>query len=94
MVKVRAKYLGADSERFGGSFRLRALGDAGVVYTSFSSSCGIIPDDLPDPELFLNGQIEGNECWEIASSDADSLVLIVEPDSSWEGTRYWFSLTP
>ena len=93
MVKVKAKYLGADSERFSGFYRLRALGDEGVVYTTFGNSCGVIPDDLPDPELFTGGEIEGNECWEIDSSDADSLVLLVDPDISSRGQRVWFSLT-
>ena len=93
IVNVRAKYLGQDSTRFRGSTRLKALGDGGVVYTTFGDSCGVIPDALPDPELFTNGTIEGNECWQIASSDVDSLLMILEPDFlSDDGTRVWFSL--
>ena len=93
IVNVQAKYLGQDSTNFNGFFRLKALGDGGVVYTTFGDSCGVIPDDLPNPELFTNGTIEGNECWQIASSDVDSLLMILEPDSlSDEGTRVWFSL--
>ena len=93
IAKVRAKYLGPDSTRFGGNFRLKALGDGGVVYTTFGNSCGVIPDSLPDPELFTNGMIEGNECWEIASTDADSLLMILEREFlSTEGSRAWFSL--
>ena len=93
IAKVRAKYLGPDSTRFGGSFRLKALGDGGVVYTTFGNRCGVIPDSLPDPELFTNGTIEGNECWEIASTDADSLLMILEREFlSTEGSRAWFSL--
>ena len=93
IVTVRAKYLGPDSTRFSGGFRLRSLGDSGVVYTTFQNSCGVIPDELPDPELFTNGMVEGNECWQIVSSDADSLVMIVEPSGiSLEGGRAWFAL--
>ena len=93
IVNVRAKYLGQDSTRFSGISRLKALGDGGVVYTTFGNWCGVIPDELPNPELFTNGTIEGNECWQIASSDVDSLLMILEPDFlSDEGTRVWFSL--
>ena len=93
IVRVQAKYLGLDSAMFDGSFRLRSLGDGGVVYTTFENSCGVIPDELPDPELFTNGTVEGNECWQIASTDTDSLMMILEPDIlSFGGTRAWFAL--
>ncbi len=92
MVFVKAKYLGSSSVRFDGSYRLRALGARGVVYTTFENSCGVIPNELSDPELFRGGQIEGSECWEVASSDVDSLVMLLEPDFLSEGKRVWFSL--
>ena len=92
IVRVRAKYLGPDSTSFRASSRLRALGDEGVVYTTFGDSCGVIPDELNSyRELFTGGQEEGNECWQIASTDADSLVMILEPESRG-GERTWFSL--
>ena len=94
IVTVRAKYLGPDSTKFRGSSRLRALGRGGVVYTTFENSCGVIPNELPSyTELFTGGQVEGNECWQIASSDADSLMMFVEPEGfSSGGSRAWFSL--
>ena len=92
IVTVRAKYLGPDSTRFDGSFRLRAVGNGGVVYTTFSDSCGVTPNELPDPELFTNGQIEGSECWQIASDDAESLMLFLEPAFLSDSPRVWFSL--
>ena len=93
IVRVRAMYLGPDSTQFNGSYRLRVLGDSGVVYSTFENSCGVTPDSLPDPELFTNGTVEGNECWEIASADADSLMMFLEPYSSYlGGSRPWFSL--
>ena len=93
MARVRAKYLGTASQTFDPYSRLKVLGDGGVVY---ENNCvyNSIPDSIPNPELFKNGQIEGNDCWEIASSDADSLVLFVESDSWLDDTRFWFSLTP
>ena len=92
IVTVRAKYLGPDSTHFSGSLRLRAVGNGGVVYTTFSDRCGVIPNELPNPELFTNGQIEGSECWQIASGDADSLMILLEPASVSDSSRVWFSL--
>ena len=91
MVTVKAKYVGPGSTRFNGSFRLRALGPSGVVYTTFENRCGVIPNGLPDPELFRGGQIEGAECWQIVSEDAESLVMILDPDFFSDGERVWFS---
>ena len=93
MVTLRAKYLGPDSTTFDGRFRLRALGSRGVVYTTFENSCGTIPNELPEPELFTNGEVEGAVCWQIASSDADSLMLFLDEHFlSFAGERVWFSL--
>ena len=92
MVTVKATYHGSDSSEFDGSYRLRALGPSGLVYTTFENSCGVIPNVLLDPELFKGGQIEGAECWEIASADADSLVMILNPEFLSDGKRVWFSL--
>ena len=92
IVTVRTKYLGLDSTLFDGGFRLRAVGNGGVVYTTFSDSCGVIPNELPDPELFTNGEIEGYECWQIASDDAESLMMFLEPAFLSDSPRVWFSL--
>ena len=67
-----------DATSFGGSYRLKALGIGGVVYTTFADSCWVIPDDLPDPELFTNGTVEGNVCWEVADDDVDSLQMFLD----------------
>ena len=93
IVRVRAKYLGPDSARFSGGLRLRALGDSAVVYTTFGASCGVIPDEMESLELFTSGTVEGNECWQIASTDADSLMMLLEPRyGAFGGERAWFTL--
>lgn len=79
IVRVTATYVGSGSKRFDGSYRLRAVGASGVSYSTFENSCGVIPDELPDAEVFSGGTITGNECWAIRSSDASSLVLYDDP---------------
>jgi hypothetical protein len=79
IAEIEARYTGADSGSFDGSFRLRVLGATSVVYTTFGNSCGVIPDNLPDPEVFNGGIISGNLCWEVPASDADDLVMLDRP---------------
>ena len=92
LVRARVKYLGPNSARWRDS-RFEATGASGVVY-GVSQSCGVIPFDFEFlPELFTGGTAEGNVCWEIASTDAASLVMFLEPDSFFGGgPRNWFSL--
>ena len=92
MVTVRMKYLGPDSVTLLGDYRFRALGNSGVVYSPFRQSCGVIPDDLPIQELFTGGQVEGNVCWQVASSDVESLVMFIEPDSILSEQRVWMTI--
>ena len=92
VVTIRAQYLGPDFTSFDGSYRLRALGVGGVVYTTFANSCGVIPDDLPDPELFTNGTVEGNVCWKVADDDVDSLQMFLDSGFLSDTPRTWFAL--
>ena len=43
------------ASQFDGSYRLRTVGESGIVLTTFENSCGLIPDELPDPEVFTGG---------------------------------------
>ncbi len=96
MVRIRVKYLGPDSTYFDFRNRLRTLGVGAVAYSTFNAPCtgytNGIPDPLPDNELFTNGTIEGNVCWQIASTDADSLVMFLDPEGWSNENRTWFSL--
>ena len=100
LAKIRACYTGSGSDKFeapliggtGTSYRLRALGDSNVVYDN-NNRCGVIPDPLPDSEVYTGGCIEGYIGWEIRSSDANSLVMYDKPLSSRStGERVYLSL--
>jgi hypothetical protein len=84
MVAVSATYSGTGSSHLDSGFTLRAVGAAGVAYTTFdANSCGVLPDpdlDLNDPEVFSGGTVSGNAaCWVVPSSDVSSLVMFSEP---------------
>ena len=82
IARVRATYRGTGSDSFGGSFRLRAVGQAGNSYTTFNDSCGVIPSPISSNRTFSGGSVEGNVCWAIASVDASTLVMYDEGFSS------------
>lgn len=79
IARVSATFNGTGSDSFDASFRLRAVGAAAVSYSTFENSCGVIPDEISDADVFPGGTIEGNVCWAIRSSDADSLVMYDKP---------------
>ena len=89
-VRARVKYLGPGSARWEVS-RLQAQGDEGVVYGS-SHSCGVVPFAFGAPELSTGEQVEGNVCWEISDRHQSTLRMFLDPASSFEGSRTWFSL--
>ena len=81
LARVQAKYTGTNSATFNGGLRLRAVGPSSIGYSTFENSAGVIPDPLPDSEVFSGGVIEGNIGWEIKSSDANMLVMYDNPIS-------------
>jgi hypothetical protein len=94
IAKVRVTYTGAGSESFDGSYRLRAVGNEAVEYTTFYDSCGVIPDEITDAEVFTGGTIEGHLCWSIRSADAASLVMYDDGPAFTDASRVFFALTP
>lgn len=92
IVRVEATYTGPGSKTFDGSFRLRAVGASAVSYSTFSDSCGVIPDEISRAEVFTGGTIAGNECWQIRTSDVGSLLLYDDAFLSDDTKRKFFSL--
>jgi hypothetical protein len=91
VATVRITYTGDDSDTFYG-WGLRTVGKSAVSYSQSVDDCGMVPDELESRELFTGGTIEGNLCWSIDSSDADSMVLYDGDQDSDE--RIFFSLMP
>lgn len=67
----------------------RALGPSNVAITE---RCGVTPDQLDTfVDVFAGGTITGNLCFEVPSSDVDSLLMYVEKIGH---DRVWFALHP
>jgi hypothetical protein len=89
--RVQAKYVGPASKRFDRA-SLTAVGSSSVAYTTFTNSCGVIPDELTENETFTGGTIVGNVCWAIRSVDAGSLLMYDSSFSARPETRMFLSL--
>lgn len=95
MVRVSVTYVGNETGMPSVDLNFQAVGDANIGYTTYNNFCGVIPDDsMVLSELFPGGSAEFNVCWEITSSDQDSLVMYVEPLFSFNADPVWFSLQP
>ena len=96
IASLEATYTGTESSTFSGDMRLKSVGDSRVAYEGFDAYCGVIPDDINDSgETFPGGTITGNVCWSIQSTDAASLVMIVEESFNFDDdTRAFLSLDP
>lgn len=90
IARISATFTGSGSDRFDGSYRLRAVGNSAVSYSTFDNSCGVIPEDISDAETFTGGTVVGNVCWEVQSSDVGSLLMF--DGSQLQSGRVYFAL--
>ena len=88
VVTVVATYLGEGSAPF--EARFGAVGSTNTEYTPDENSCGILHEAIPDNEVSSGGTVSGDVCWEIASTDADGLLMYYDR-ASLDGTEriYW-----
>jgi hypothetical protein len=92
IAEIAATYRGADTESLFIGLTFDAVGNGGVAY-DFSAYCGVIPDPVDDfSDVSPGDTVTGNICWQVATDDADSLVLIAYPGFSFGDDRVFFSL--
>lgn len=84
LARIRATYFGKNSSAFAAGYKLMAIGPSSVSYTTFKNDAVRIPNAFPNTATYMSGSIEGNICWQVKSSDANSLQMY---DNSVIGTR-------
>ena len=92
MVRVRVQNVGGSVtvEQDVGDSDFSFVSSA-VLYTTFGSSCGVIPDDL-GASLFLGGSVEGNVCIQLPV-DGSGVAMLYEPLFSFDNSdRRWFEI--
>lgn len=96
MVNVSVTYTGSEAGIPWMDLKFKAVGDSSVGYTEASNSCGVTPEDSMNVnDVFPGGSVSFNVCWQIASADANSLVMYIEPLLNSGGSDpAWFNLQP
>jgi hypothetical protein len=93
LARVRVTYTGETRDTPGFDLYFRATGESEVEYNTADNSCGWVPDNQASAsELFPGGTVDYNVCWQVASADAESLVMVVESFSAPDPEPAWFSL--
>ena len=94
MATVQVIYNGSEpSASFEAGFVLRAIGRTFTAY-SISSSCGIIPGELPGTEVAPGGSLTGTVCWSVLEADAENLVMYYRPIAGDNVALLYSDLTP
>jgi hypothetical protein len=75
LARIRATYFGKNSSAFAAGYRLLAIGPSSVSYGTFKNDAVLIPNAFPNTATYMSGSIEGNICWQVKSSDANSLQM-------------------
>ncbi len=74
MVRIKVRNTSAEAKGFSTVFRMHVVGDSNIAYPSHG--CGVIPGRFEDGrEIFEDGELSGNICFNVPSSDIGSLVL-------------------
>ena len=85
IARLQVTRLGSTPEAFLGAGDISVVGSLNRAYQDFDRDawCGVIPDELDEfREIFSGGNITGNLCWQVPSSEVSSLVLFYDPDSA------------
>lgn len=73
IVKIRVKNDTSETQRYS-SYGLKVVGQSNVEYDG--GDCGVIPDTFESSRnMFGGGELTGNVCFNVESSDVDSLVM-------------------
>jgi uncharacterized cupredoxin-like copper-binding protein len=92
VVSVEITYTGPGSKRVSSELSFSAVGDTNVSYSTYDPSCGVIPNELPSSEVFTDGTVKGDICFQAKTEDVDSLVLYAGHLFSADDDRVYFAL--
>ena len=94
IVRVRMTNVGADDpDDPDAGFALRLVGSRNLGYSTFTNSCGVIPDDIRfmTNDVFRGGTVEGNVCYEVGMDETGFVIFTDFFLSDPVNTR-WFAV--
>jgi hypothetical protein len=90
MINLTLTYVGRGSSSAFEGLSFKALGRSNVAY-DVSDSCGVTPNELDDfKKVYTGGSMSGNVCFSVKGTDAASLLLLVEPGTSFDDVERFF----
>ncbi len=93
LARVSLTYRGKATGKPSSDINFQSVGKLSTSYTMYNDQCGVYDEPLYGvDELFEDGSIEANVCWQIDGKDDDSLVMYVEPNAGITTEPIWFSL--
>jgi len=95
LVTLSTTYVGVATGNPSFELDYQAVGASNSSYSGLTNSCGALTNDfLSLTEQFPGGTSEYAVCWQVESTDADSLVMYVDSFLDFNGQSVWFSLQP
>ena len=90
MVRIKVQNLSSEPQKFDKWYRLCVVGPSQLEFPQCHTPAGIayfpyeVPEEYDDDRLmFQDGELEGNLCFTVKSSDLNSLVMFVKGESNW-----------
>ena len=90
LIRIKVKNLSADPQSLSKWNRMSVVGPSNLEFRQCHTPAGAgyypyeVPDEYDDERLmFQGGEIEGNLCFTVKSSDIDSLVMFDRNESNW-----------
>lgn len=95
LVEIEVTYTGSTTGNPSTDLSFKTVGDKNRGYDGLNSSCGSVPNSAFEAEeLFENGTVRFNECWQVRAAEAPTLVMYAEPLFALDKNhRVWFALS-
>ena len=91
IVRILVKNTNAESKAFHRALYL--VGDSNIAYSQFEHNCGVIPDRFDYyREIFEGGELWGNVCFSVQSSEVGSFVMYSDSGLFADRKRIFYEL--
>ena len=91
IVRIHVRNTSAESKNFGTTLYL--VGKSNIAYSQHEHRCGVIPDNFDIyREIFEGGELSGNICFSVQSSDIGSLVMYGDSGFLSNSKRIFYEL--
>jgi hypothetical protein len=95
LVTLSTTYVGVATGNPSFELDYQTVGASNSSYSVFTNSCGFLTNDSFNvTEQFPGGTAEFTVCWQVESTDVDSLVMYIDSFINFNSPPVWFSIQP